>query len=150
MIRRPPRATRTDTLFPYTTLFRSAEYATKGVKLVKINVDENAFIAAQFRVQSIPTVYAIFQGQPVADLTQARTEGQFKQMFDQLLAQLPLESEDKAKAQEIAPLSALGEEVLAQGEVECALRTFRQIADIGDGEHVVLGQGVEESVEIGG
>src|SRR3546814_8506099 len=25
MIRRPPRATRTDTLFPYTTLFRSAQ-----------------------------------------------------------------------------------------------------------------------------
>src|SRR3546814_20093303 len=49
-----------------------AEYATKGVKLVKINVDENAFIAAQFRVQSIPTVYAIFKGQPVADLPQAR------------------------------------------------------------------------------
>src|SRR3546814_7418807 len=27
MIRRPPRATRTDTLFPYTTLFRSADQA---------------------------------------------------------------------------------------------------------------------------
>src|SRR3546814_8959346 len=26
MIRRPPRSTRTDTLFPYTTLFRSREY----------------------------------------------------------------------------------------------------------------------------
>src|SRR3546814_16581631 len=26
MIRRPPRSTRTDTLFPYTTLFRSANY----------------------------------------------------------------------------------------------------------------------------
>ena len=54
----------------------AADYAAKGVKLVKINVDENKFIAAQFRVQSIPTVYAIFQGQPVADLTPARTEGQ--------------------------------------------------------------------------
>src|SRR3546814_7530429 len=27
MIRRPPRSTRTDTLFPYTTLFRSADHA---------------------------------------------------------------------------------------------------------------------------
>src|SRR3546814_9007050 len=27
MIRRPPRSTRTDTLFPYTTLFRSCTYA---------------------------------------------------------------------------------------------------------------------------
>ncbi|CAH0351858.1 MULTISPECIES: tetratricopeptide repeat protein [unclassified Sphingobium] len=118
-----------------------AEYATKGVKLVKINVDENAFIAAQFRVQSIPTVYAIFQGQPVADLTQARTEGQFKQMFDQLLAQLPIESEDKAQAQEIAPLIAMGEEALAQGEAERALTIFRQIGDMApDNAEVLSGQ----------
>src|SRR5262245_54078445 len=44
----------------------AADYAGKGVKLAKINVDENKMIAAQFRVQSIPTVYAIFQGQLVA------------------------------------------------------------------------------------
>src|SRR5687767_14695920 len=50
-------------------------YADRGVVLAKINVDEDKFIAAQFRIQSIPTVYAMFQGQPVADLTQARTEG---------------------------------------------------------------------------
>src|SRR3546814_10349095 len=30
MIRRPPRSTRTDTLFPYTTLFRSWPQARKG------------------------------------------------------------------------------------------------------------------------
>src|SRR3546814_10967099 len=30
MIRRPPRSTRTDTLFPYTTLFRSARYVARG------------------------------------------------------------------------------------------------------------------------
>src|SRR3546814_5316127 len=37
MIRRPPRSTRTDTLFPYTTLFRSALVAAAGV-------DELAFL----------------------------------------------------------------------------------------------------------
>src|SRR3546814_14668271 len=37
MIRRPPRSTRTDTLFPYTTLFRSSELATSsGISLVPI------------------------------------------------------------------------------------------------------------------
>src|SRR3546814_20832673 len=30
MIRRPPRSTRTDTLFPYTTLFRSRDEADRG------------------------------------------------------------------------------------------------------------------------
>src|SRR3546814_8380154 len=32
MIRRPPRSTRTDTLFPYTTLFRSPHHARRGKK----------------------------------------------------------------------------------------------------------------------
>src|SRR3546814_3897738 len=31
MIRRPPRSTRTDTLFPYTTLFRSVESKAKPI-----------------------------------------------------------------------------------------------------------------------
>src|SRR3546814_18443312 len=31
MIRRPPRSTRTDTLFPYTTLFRSPAEAVRGI-----------------------------------------------------------------------------------------------------------------------
>src|SRR3546814_13378421 len=34
MIRRPPRSTRTDTLFPYTTLFRSHPEAARGASLV--------------------------------------------------------------------------------------------------------------------
>ena len=63
----------------------AAEYADKGVVLAKVNVDEEQFIAAQFQVRSIPTVYAIFQGQPVAELTNARSESQLKQVLDQLL-----------------------------------------------------------------
>ena len=57
----------------------AADYAEKGVVLAKLNVDEEQFIAAQFQVRSIPTVYAIFQGQPVADLTPMRSESQLKQ-----------------------------------------------------------------------
>src|SRR3546814_8316673 len=34
MIRRPPRSTRTDTLFPYTTLFRSPTAQEQGIDLV--------------------------------------------------------------------------------------------------------------------
>ncbi len=118
-----------------------ADYAAKGVKLVKVNVDENGFIASQFRVQSIPTVYAVFQGQPVADLSQARTEGQFKQYLDQLLAQLPIESDEKALQQEVAPLIAMGEEMLAGGEHERALSIFSQIAEMDpDNAEVISGQ----------
>ena len=49
----------------------AADYADKGVVLEKVNVDEEQFIASQFQVRSIPTVYAIFQGQPVADMSSA-------------------------------------------------------------------------------
>ena len=44
----------------------AAVAATKGkVKMVKVNVDQNQRIASQMRVQSIPTVFAFFQGQPI-------------------------------------------------------------------------------------
>src|SRR5690349_24447718 len=71
----------------------AADYADKGVKLAKIDVDKDKLLAAQFRIQSIPTVYAIYQGQPVADLTNYRTEAQLKRALDQLLSQLKIEKE---------------------------------------------------------
>jgi putative thioredoxin len=117
-----------------------AEYADKGVILYKVDVDKNKFIASQFRVQSIPTVYAVFQGQPVADLTQARTEGQLKQYLDQLLAKLPIESDASRQAQDIAPLIAMAEEVLAGGDAERALGIYAQLSDmVQDNAEVVSG-----------
>ncbi len=108
----------------------AADYADKGVVLAKVNVDEDQFIAAQFQVRSIPTVYAMFQGQPVADLTQARSESQLTAMLDQLLAKLPVQPGGAAPVQDIAPLLAMGEEVLAAGDGERAVGIFAQIADM--------------------
>lgn len=106
----------------------AAEYADKGVVLAKINVDEEQFIAAQFQVRSIPTVYAMFQGQPVADLTPARSESQLKQYLDQLLAKLPVQAGEPQ--QDVTPLLAMGEEVLAEGDGERAASIFAQIVEI--------------------
>jgi putative thioredoxin len=108
----------------------AADYAAKGVKLVKINVDEQKLIAAQFRVQSIPTVYALFQGQLVADLTSARTESQLTRLLDQILQQLPVQGEEQALEAEIEPLVAMGEEVLATGDGERAANIFGQILEM--------------------
>lgn len=105
-------------------------YAGKGVKLVKINVDEQKLIAAQFRVQSIPTVYAVFQGQLVADLTPARSESQIGQMLDQILRQLPIQGSDAALHDDIAPLIAMGEEMLDGGDAERAVGIFSQLAEM--------------------
>jgi putative thioredoxin len=108
----------------------AAEYADKGVVLAKVNVDEEGFIASQFQVKSIPTVYALFQGQPVADLTQARSESQLKATLDQLLAKLPVQPGGASPVQDIAPLLVLGEEALAAGDGDRAGSIFAQISEI--------------------
>ncbi|SMF63564.1 putative thioredoxin [Allosphingosinicella indica] len=105
----------------------AADHADRGVRLAKINVDEERAIAAQFRVQSIPTVYAVFQGQIVADLTPARTESQLVRMLDQLLAQLPVQGEAQAAEAELAPLIEMAEAVLAEGDGPRAVSIFEQL-----------------------
>ncbi len=118
----------------------AADYAGRGVKLVKVDVDQNKMIAAQFRVQSIPTVYAVFQGQLVADLTPARTEGQLGKALDQILAQLPVEGEAQQLEQEIEPLIEMGEQVLAQGDAPRAVSIFQQILEMApDNADVISG-----------
>jgi putative thioredoxin len=108
----------------------AGDYADKGVLLAKIDTDKNQFIAAQFQIKSIPTVYAMFQGQLVADLTSARTESQLKAMLDQVLAQLPVDSAEAQTEAEIEPLIAMGEQILAEGDADRALSVFDQIAEI--------------------
>ncbi len=107
----------------------AAAYADKGVVLAKVDTDKNQFIAAQFQIKSIPTVYAMFQGQLVADLTPARTESQLKTALDKLLKQLPIEA-DAGAAAELEPLIAMGEEVLAEGDVARALSIFDQLGEM--------------------
>ena len=127
----------------------AADYADKGVVLAKVNVDENKFIAAQFQIRSIPTVYALFQGQPVADLTQARTESQLKTMLDQILKQIPLESPAAQAEADIEPLIAMGEEALAQGDGDRALSIFSQIAEMAPDNPTVHAGTVRALVSLG-
>ena len=110
----------------------AAEYADRGVILAKVNVDENKFIAAQFQVRSIPTVYAMFQGQPVADLSPARTEPQLRQMLDQLLEKLPIVVGDAAPdpLEQLAPLVEEAEMLLAQSEAEQAYGVFAEVLSV--------------------
>ena len=61
--------------------------AAKGkVKMVRINIDENQQIAQQMQVQSVPTVYGFFNGQPVDGFAGAQPESTLKQFIDKLLA----------------------------------------------------------------
>ncbi|HEU4498846.1 MAG TPA: tetratricopeptide repeat protein [Sphingomicrobium sp.] len=117
----------------------AADYADKGVVLAKIDIEQDKLIASQFRIQSIPTVYALFQGQPVADLTNYRTEGQLRRVLDQLLAQLPVKGAAQDLAAQIEPLVAMGEEVLADGDGARAESIFSQIREMDPDNPAVIG-----------
>ena len=117
----------------------TANYAAKGVVLAKLDVDAEKMIAAQFRIKSIPTVYAIYRGQPVADLTNYRTEAQLTKALDQLLAQLKIEPDGAVPQAEFEPLVAMGEQVLADGDAPRAVSIFRQVQDMAPDNLGVIG-----------
>jgi len=127
----------------------AADYASKGVILAKIDVDANKAVAAQFRVQSIPTVYAVFQGQLVADLTPARTESAVTKILDQLLKQLPIQGAAQALDAEIAPLIAMGEDVLASGDAERAAGIFAQIVEMAPNDADALSGFLRAQIALG-
>jgi putative thioredoxin len=68
-------------------LEKAVREAKGAVRMVKINVDEAQELAAQMRIQSIPAVYAFFQGRPVDGFVGALPESQIK-AFIQRLTQL--------------------------------------------------------------
>ena len=125
------------------------DYADKGVKLAKIDVDQEKLLASQFRIQSIPTVYAIYRGQPVADFTNYRTEGQLKKALDQLLTQLKIEPEGATPKAEIEPLIAMGEQVLGEGDAARAVNIFRQVREMAPDDGEVIGGLVRSLVAAG-
>src|SRR3546814_4713555 len=57
MIRRPPRSTRTDTLFPYTTLFRSPECERVLVLAGNLEFDGNVLSRLWHRISSMQRVH---------------------------------------------------------------------------------------------
>lgn len=99
----------------------AAVMAAKGkVRMVKINVDENQQIASQLRVQSIPTVYAFHEGQPIDGFQGAVPESQIKE-FVAKLADMSGEDGDLSEALEAA------EEMMTAGEHDDAAQTFAAI-----------------------
>ena len=116
-----------------------ADHADEGVVLKKIDIDAEKFIAAQFRIQSVPTVYALFQGQPVADLTQYRTPGQIEQAISQLIRQLPLAGDAQEAEAQLEPLIESGEQVLESGDNERAVAVFSQLYDMAPDRPRIIG-----------
>ena len=92
------------------------------VRMAKVNVDENQMIAGQLRVQSIPTVYAFFQGQPVDAFQGAVPQSQIKQFVEKLAA---MGGDDGGLADALAAAEAM----LEEGAAADAAETFAAIAE---------------------
>ena len=104
-----------------TPALEAAVTAAKGrVKLVKIDVDRAPGLSQQLRIQSIPTVYAFWQGQPVDGFQGAVPGSEIKKFIEKLLA---LGGDDGG----LADALAAAEEMLAEGAVADATETFAAI-----------------------
>jgi len=102
---------------------------TKGaVKLVKINIDENPELAREMHVQSIPAVYAFYQGRPVDGFLGAVPESQVKAFLERLMKMAG--GAGPALAEALAEADAL----LAEGDLPAAEELYEQIvaADAGN------------------
>lgn len=92
------------------------------VKQVVVDIDQEGWIAEQFRVQSVPTVYALLGGQPVDGFVGARSEREIKAFVDKLLAQVPAGDAD-AEA-ELAAIVTQGNQLLSEGKAGEAAQLF--------------------------
>ncbi len=103
-----------------TPALEAAVTGAKGkVKLVKIDVDKNQAIAAQLRIQSIPTVYAFWQGQPVDGFQGMVPASELKAFIDRVSAL----GGDGGLADAIEA----AEQMLAEGAFADAAETFAAI-----------------------
>ncbi len=89
------------------------------VKMVKINVDENQAIAAQLNIQSIPTVYAFSQGQPIDGFQGAVSPSEIARFVGGLAKDAPNSPIDDALDQ----ADALNE----AGEIEAAMQYYSTV-----------------------
>jgi putative thioredoxin len=106
-----------------TPALEDAVKAAKGkVRLVKVDVDRNQAIAAQLRIQSIPTVYAFWQGQPVDGFQGAVPGSEIKAFIDRLL-QLAGGEAGGGLDEAVAAAEAM----LAEGAAVDAMQTFAAV-----------------------
>ena len=96
--------------------------ANGAVTMAKVNVDENQMIAGQMQVQSIPTVFAFVDGQPVDGFQGAVSASEIKAFVERVVAANGGEAESGLDS---AITSA--EQMLEEGDLEAAIETFSAI-----------------------
>lgn len=89
------------------------------VKMVRVNIDENAEIAQQMRVQSVPTVFGFVNGQPVDGFAGAQPESSIKQFVAKLIA-------SGGGGADAASMIEAGNEAVDQQDFATAMTHFQQ------------------------
>jgi putative thioredoxin len=107
-------------------LERAVTEAKGAVRLVKVNIDENPEIAQQLRVQSIPTVYAFFQGQPVDGFMGAIPDSQVK-VFVQTLVTAAAGGAQGSEAAAADEALARAAEALLKHDLSGAAQAFGHV-----------------------
>lgn len=105
-----------------TPLLEKLVRAARGrLALVKIDIDRNREIAAQLRIQSVPTVYAFVDGRPVDAFQGALPESQLRQFLDGILA---LAGDAGGEVEQVL---AEARERLEAGEAKAALALYEAV-----------------------
>ena len=91
----------------------------KNVKLTKINIDDNQEIAAQMRVQSVPTVFGFVNGQPADGFAGAQPESAITKFVEKLSKAAPGEID-------ISDLLEAGATALSENDTDTAMQSYQQ------------------------
>jgi putative thioredoxin len=94
--------------------------AKGAVRLVKVNIDENQEIARQLRIQSIPTVYAFKNGQPVDGFMGAIPESQIRAFVQHLTG-------GEAGHDHAEEVLAVADEAFAAGDIAAAAQAYGHV-----------------------
>jgi putative thioredoxin len=109
----------------------AVEAAGGAVKLVKVNIDENPEIAQQLRIQSIPTVYAFANGQPVDGFMGAISDAQVQAFVKQLAggagAEAHAHEHGHGGPEHTAEVLAFAAQAFAGGDAATAAQAFGHV-----------------------
>jgi putative thioredoxin len=103
--------------------------ANGAVAMVKIDIDKNQMLASQMRIQSVPTVYAFYQGRPVDGFQGAVPESQIKQFVERLVTMAPASASEN-----IDDMLSQAEAALLGGDAATAAAAFAEIAEMSNGD----------------
>ena len=104
------------------TLEKVVAAANGKVKMVRVNIDDNQQIAQQLRVQSVPTVYAFVDGQPVDGFSGAQPESTLTQFIEKVSAL-------GGAGADIASMLEAGNTAIETQDYTSAMKIFQQVME---------------------